>query len=396
MTETFTYLGIVKLDMNLIVINVEGLKDCTVYGDSVEEAMPAAIILVKEHLSQKLKNKQMPESTGSKEVLHTETELCRFLIRIETAGSDITATTIPITDHKKSHYYNLIFGIAKPIKNIIHNAFESKYKDITEGKLEDDPDKEDYAISLKVYNRLLLRYSILRDIERLEKRYDAYGETKSNTESLPATAQSNTQSPITLYAKKADPPQLGPDLRAYRLATTDVFVEKAIAYLEEDSEKYKDKGNESYNRAFKAILYGVYISCFFVMESLIRSWIGKEQVPANTFDLLHQLLPKFTFFGMIILLAVGLCRYGKAMLDQSERLREKRHALRQGRLFVHLKNGELDINELEKAFTWNAYMGNAFGNMPTEAKSPIGGVLSDAKSFSENVAGSVTNLKKKD
>ncbi len=89
----------------------------------------------------------------------------------------------------------------------------------------------------------------------------------------------------------------------------------------------------------------------------------------------------FTFFGLLVLLAVRSWHYGKAMMDQAERLRERRHALRQGRLFVHLKDGELTIDELKKVFTWNVSNGNAFANIPTEASAPWGGIFKDALTY---------------
>lgn len=72
------------------------------------------------------------------------------------------------------------------------------------------------------------------------------------------------------------------------------------------------------------------------------------------------------------------------MLDQSERLFEKRHALRQGRLYVHLNDGQLSIDELEKAFNWNQSQQNAFGEIPTDASAPWGSVMTEiAKTIPE-------------
>jgi hypothetical protein len=86
----------------------------------------------------------------------------------------------------------------------------------------------------------------------------------------------------------------------------------------------------------------------------------------------------FTFYGFVVLLAVTAWRFGKAMLDQSERLYEKRHAVRQGRLYVHLKDGKLNIEELEKAFLWNVSQPNAFSDISTDAKAPWGSVVNDS------------------
>jgi hypothetical protein len=236
-------------------------------------------------------------------------------------------------------------------------------------------------------------------------------------------------------------------MRGYRLATTDLFVEKAIAYLEEDYNKYMVKGSGMYKVAFLPLILGIVVSFSFYGKPIIDMLRGRvdtcEAAPCSvseavkkpeyiinrvedrstqncgkspcdatekqifsgvlktkdkTFELnlestqngqsnaewmkyLANFVIGFTFYGLLVLLSVGSWRYGKAMMDQAERLREKRHALRQGRLFVHLKDGELSIDELEKAFTWNMSNGNAFGSIPTEASAPWGSLFKDALTY---------------
>ena len=93
----------------------------------------------------------------------------------------------------------------------------------------------------------------------------------------------------------------------------------------------------------------------------------------------------FTFYGFIVIAAVGLWRVGRAMLDQAERLLGKRHALRQGRLFLHLQNKDLTIENMEKAFNWNMSDLNAFSHMLTEAKAPWGSILAEVIKASADV-----------
>lgn len=64
-------------------------------------------------------------------------------------------------------------------------------------------------------------------------------------------------------------------------------------------------------------------------------------------------------------------------MDQAERLHDRRHALRQGRLFVHLRDGVLTVDEMDRAFAWNIQQPNAFGEMPTDAKAPWGSAIAD-------------------
>jgi len=398
------YPGTVKLLKNLIFIEFRDIPSCTIFEYSVDRALEATEKTVTKYLSDQLiSNTLLATPTDIKEIPYEETEIARLLVKVKVKGGVVISANIEYcTDYNVSSYFNLVTNIAKPIKKALHNDIEDIYK---------EPDiihsDKDYILSRKVYNRLLLRYSILRDIERLERRYSAHSDAFDKEADTKSTSVEQTSTPRQVKEQEevssADPNsqderQVNPAIRAYRLATTDVFVEKAIAYLEDDSDDYKNKGTKSYRTALWISSIGVGFSILGLIESFIREnrlfGFNPAFSPDNATDFLYKILPKFTFYGMLIALAVGLCRYGKAMLDQSERLREKRHALRQGRLFVHLKDGQLDINELDKAFTWNAAMGNAFGNLETETKSPIGGVLSDIKSLTENIAASIAGSKK--
>lgn len=78
---------------------------------------------------------------------------------------------------------------------------------------------------------------------------------------------------------------------------------------------------------------------------------------------------------MIVLVGVSLIRYGKVLLEQAEQLYERRHALRQGRLFVHLNDGKLTLEEMEATFNWNVSGKNAFSHLPTESQAPWGSVF---------------------
>lgn len=111
-------------------------------------------------------------------------------------------------------------------------------------------------------------------------------------------------------------------------------------------------------------------------------------------DIFVKFTSAFTFYGFLVLSVVGLWRIGRAMLDQSERLRDRRHALRQGRLYVHLNDGVLNPDELEKAFAWNKESDNAFSKIPTEASAPWGSLFKDAfKAVADTFKREKTGLK---
>ncbi|HAT50274.1 MAG: hypothetical protein HQL07_07970 [Nitrospirae bacterium] len=186
----------------------------------------------------------------------------------------------------------------------------------------------------------------------------------------------------------------------YNLAVTDMFVEKAIAYLDGQANRFRMIGYLLSFLLFITFSFGVLLSIdnFYELDfpHKIISIFEASEVNKGEKDKNKELIKKdnynlaisdpwlhlakvfirgFTMYGMIIILAVGLFRLAKAMLDQSERLSEKRHALRHGRLFIHLRSGKVTIEEMEKAFSWNQSNPNAFGQMTTDTNAPWGGAI---------------------
>ena len=202
---------------------------------------------------------------------------------------------------------------------------------------------------------------------------------------------------------------------AYHLAVTDLFVEKALAYLENQEKQYKRHGNILFILALFSITFGVIVAdCQMFPEGFICKWLSAQYsghfnsvfppINDNGETILSNLIKAkqgdalwgfvalsvvraFAIYGIIALIAAALLKQGKAFLDQAERIAEKMHALRQGRLFVHLRFGkEITIDDFEKAFNWNLSQENAFTNMSTES-----GVLSDAtiKAIAEAITATV-------
>lgn len=207
--------------------------------------------------------------------------------------------------------------------------------------------------------------------------------------------------------------------RIYKLSVTDLFVEKAIDLLDKQSKVYKYMGFIAFFIAVIFVLSGLisagyqvnifnvqkdhstilnhnkemselYLNKFntnkissndkeslITNETIIKSVISRE-ITMAWIDSLMTFVKSFTFYGLIVLIAVILKKFGKAVIDQSERLQDKRHALRQGRLYIHLKNGKIEtVEELEQAFNWNNSQNNAFADMNTEAMAPWGNVLKE-------------------
>lgn len=244
-------------------------------------------------------------------------------------------------------------------------------------------------ISREVFQRLIMRHALLDDLTNLERKY-------LNQSSEAENSKSNCHYDCIFERddnkrNHADTKTSGAFPRSYYLAITDLFVEKALAYLDKHASKYQLYGMISYSISFFLILAGVIASFNSMSKEISHSYLGAiYQIPGFVFaskegaqvtrlllwqDVLSQLMKSFTFYGMIVLMAVMVGRLGRAMLNQAERLFERRHALRQGRLFVHLNDGKVSVDELEKAFNWNAALTNAFADIPTEASAPLGAVV---------------------
>jgi hypothetical protein len=180
---------------------------------------------------------------------------------------------------------------------------------------------------------------------------------------------------------------------AYRLATTDLFVEKAIAFLEEKADEYTVKAKSAYFWCALFMVIGIILSGITYYYTVFNN-----ENDIKPLKLILNFTVAFTFFGMIVLIIVGLWKYAKALMDQAERLLEKRHALRQGRLFVHLKNGILTIDEMERAFKWNDTQENAFTYMTSDASAPWGKVAKDLINITPTImdkAAEIVNKSKK-
>lgn len=117
----------------------------------------------------------------------------------------------------------------------------------------------------------------------------------------------------------------------YRLAISDLFVEKAQFHLEDRARRYKELGYTLYIVAIILLSIGGFFACGRMLNKPI-------QITSTTpwVELLYNFIVSFTAYGFIVLTAVALMRGARACLDQRERLLTKRHSLRQGRLYLHL------------------------------------------------------------
>ncbi|GFK95196.1 hypothetical protein NNJEOMEG_03054 [Fundidesulfovibrio magnetotacticus] len=177
-------------------------------------------------------------------------------------------------------------------------------------------------------------------------------------------------------------------IRNYNLAVTDLFVEKALAYLSRKSDTYKMIGYVAASAGVLLMTVAIYYAHQFVFSDVSQANVSVD-ITHNIYGevsytksihwsvLVSGFIKTFTLFGLLVTMSVFSYRMAKALWDQAERIKDRRHALRQGRLFVHLNGGKLTIEEMERAFNWNVTQENAFSQFNSEAQAPWGNVVKE-------------------
>ncbi len=244
-------------------------------------------------------------------------------------------------------------------------------------------DLEHTEDSIDIFKRLLFRNSKLSllskvNFELLEK-YNKFEERGKIVVQNTRKINKNTEKTKSKTERNEDVSEhiryYSNDELALRYATIDLFVETAISHLEKDSENYKKKGKNYYDLGITTIAVGIAVSFSFMLYCINNVALSEN---INWGALTLKFITGFTFYGFLVIAAVGLTRFGKAMLDQSERLSETKHALREGRLHMHLIDKEISIEDISKLFNWNMKGNqNAFSNLETDNKAPWGTVFSD-------------------
>lgn len=151
---------------------------------------------------------------------------------------------------------------------------------------------------------------------------------------------------------------------AWKLAATDIFVEKAQRLL-------TMRGRILYGcgvfTAFLAVVV-LAVSAWFLFDAdvleLLRVETSDESVSSAYLALL--VLKSTTAGAFVVAIAYFLVSLSRATLHEATVLYNRRHSLRFGRLFVYLKSDELNREDLEKAFNWNAEFSSAFKDIQAD------------------------------
>ncbi len=255
----------------------------------------------------------------------------------------------------------------------------------------------------KLLERLLLQYSALENIQRIQghgissknidhNEADNYNRQDSSSDLSNQDTRFNTENgvPSSEEMNKEDYKKESHTIsnaKKQNIIAADLLVELSAIYLEYDAIGYIRQGRKFFTMAITMITFGIFVSSIpFIKQfigaetanTIIGSILYTNETQINSWvALIVSVIKSITFYGFIMLFVIICIRLGRAQMDQAERLRERRHALRQGRLYIHLRDGEMTVRELQEAFDWEASKGNAFKNLPTEALVPWMTVISE-------------------
>lgn len=153
----------------------------------------------------------------------------------------------------------------------------------------------------------------------------------------------------SMAALAADFGHAGPKLNAdavFQLAAVDLFVEKAQAVLSARARRMSRAGTLASCSSVAALAsLSVYI--------ILHAGSPPAEGPLDRNTLILRIVTAISL-GAVVLVAVKyLIALARSFFHESVTLLSRRHALRFGRMYVYLNNGEVDLKELRKAFDWN-------------------------------------------
>src|SRR3989338_698250 len=124
--------------------------------------------------------------------------------------------------------------------------------------------------------------------------------------------------------------------------------------------------------------------------------IGKDKDTIDTTgSLIFMIIKGGAAAGLVIASAMFLMHLARALFHEATILFNRRHALRFGRLFIYLKEGEISLEDLEKAFKWNDEFSTAFKDIRIDPVAPRTAIQSMTDAFdkaADRLSGVAANL----
>lgn len=204
-------------------------------------------------------------------------------------------------------------------------------------------------------------------------------------------AEIHTNGPLDSNQKPLDLPIVS----LWQLATVDVFVEKA-------QDRLTVRSDQSTMAALATGILVVFVLGIAVLAGValnplighlpIFKWMGSSTAPptADWKLSLVDFLRGGTLLGLILAVVYFLVSLTRAFLHEATILRNRRHSVRLGRLYLHLKilsartpeelvevTRDLKVEDIERCFGWNLESSTAFKDIRAEAMTTtlIGQVL---------------------
>lgn len=137
----------------------------------------------------------------------------------------------------------------------------------------------------------------------------------------------------------------------FNLATIDIFVEKAQFVLTRRSNRLFNLGAFSISGVI-VLLIGAYVVAFQI------SSVTNNDISTNL--LILKIFQSVALSAYIYVTVKYLIALGRSFLHEASVLRERRHALRFGRLYAYLKKGDVTLKELQNSFDWNRTTNTSF------------------------------------
>jgi hypothetical protein len=145
------------------------------------------------------------------------------------------------------------------------------------------------------------------------------------------------------------------DDQIFKLASTDLFVEKAQIVLTRRSNNLMWAGGVSVFVTF--ILLGLMT---YGAHNQIKQDITDISSSTTPYPLIIRIFQTTAYSGFGIIAIRYLIALARSFFQEATNLRERRHALRFGRLYIYLTKGEADFEKLEEAFQWNKASSTSF------------------------------------
>jgi len=159
----------------------------------------------------------------------------------------------------------------------------------------------------------------------------------------------------------------------FAIASTDLFVEKAQHVLSRRSKNLYLAGSATVVVTFILLLItAIFISCL-ILKGVPLDILGYEVnvrgevfLVNSTHALILRIFQATALSALVLVGAKFLIGLGRSFFHEAESLRQRRHALRFGRLYVYLKRGDIELDKLQEAFQWNKDVYTSYLDMKPE------------------------------